>query len=518
MSCRHRLHLDMTFPQLVAGAAVDSGVKQRREAAVARRESVRELIGAVVGGRRIGPGGSWSERAAETMQACADGVDYIWDAVLPSEPDTGREGVAELLLRDRDRGGYIPVIVVNHKVTDPRSDPTNPDGAATTSDLYVWAPTIDPTRKVRVQPRDQMRLAHLYRMLQRHGLASPGLLGGAIGYGVDCILVHDVAVLLDEYDRRYGDRITVARGETETEPSQIPECRSCPWWPRCSAWLTERHDVSLVAIGSRAEVLRAEGVRTVDDLARWSGPAPEKWQHGVFEDAVLAARAWLVGAPLVRRVEHVTVPRADIEVDVDLESFQEHGAYLWGALLNDIAAGTSEYHPFVTWDPLPTLDEARSFAQFWAWLMRVRAAAIVQGKTFAAYCYSRAAEDKWLLDSARRFVGEPGVPTVEQIRGFIGSPEWVDIYQVVSDQFVCPNGKGLKKIAPVAGFGWRDAEAGGEASMAWYREAVGYEGEPDLTQRVRILEYNEDDVLATRALREWMSGPADVAVPFVDDL
>jgi predicted RecB family nuclease len=212
------------------------------------------------------------------------------------------------------------------------------------------------------------------------------------------------------------------------------------------------------------------------------------------------------------------VPRADIEVDEDLESFQEHGAYLWGALHNDVAAGTSKYHPFVTWDPLPTPDEARSFAEFWIWLMRVRAEAITQGKTFAAYCYSRAAEDKWLLDSARRFAGAPGVPTVEQIRRFIDSPEWVDIYQVVSDQFVCPNGKGLKKIAPVAGFGWRDAEASGEASMAWYREAVGYEGEPDSTQRTRILAYNEDDVLATKALREWMSGPADTAVPFVDDL
>ncbi|WP_068279842.1 TM0106 family RecB-like putative nuclease [Aldersonia kunmingensis] len=518
MSCRHRLHLDTTFPQLVAGATEDSGVKQRRDAAMAQRSSVRDLIGAVVGGRSISREGSWSTRSAATMQAFADGESHIWDAVLPSESDTGREGVAELLIRDHERGGYIPVIVVNHKVTDPRSDPTILEGAAITSDLYVWAPATDPLRKVRSQPRDQMRLAHIYRMLQRHGLASPALLGGAIGYGADCILVHDLGPLLDEYDRRYADRITVARGEIETEPSQVPECRSCPWWPRCQSWLAERHDVSLVAIGSRAEVLREEGVRTIDDLARWNGPAPEKWQHGPFEDTVLTARAWLAGASLVRRVEHVTVPRADIEVDVDLESFQEHGAYLWGALLNDVAAETSKYHPFVTWEPLPTHDEARSFAEFWTWLMRIRADAVKQGKTFAAYCYSRAAEDKWLLDSARRFAGAPGVPTVEQIRAFINSPEWVDIYQVVSDQFVCPNGKGLKKIAPVAGFGWRDAEAGGEASMAWYREAVGYEGEPDTTQRTRILAYNEDDVLATKALREWMSGPADTAVPFVDDL
>jgi predicted RecB family nuclease len=176
------------------------------------------------------------------------------------------------------------------------------------------------------------------------------------------------------------------------------------------------------------------------------------------------------------------------------------------------------YRPFVSWDPVPTLDEARSFAEFWMWLMAERAGAAAAGKTFAAYCYSRAAEDKWLLDSARRFAGVEGIPTVAEIREFIDSPQWVDIYQAVGENFVCPNGKGLKKIAPVAGFHWRDAEASGEASMSWYREAVGYDGDPDLTQRQRLLEYNEDDVIATKVLREWMSERALEEIPHESDL
>ena len=167
---------------------------------------------------------------------------------------------------------------------------------------------------------------------------------------------------------------------------------------------------------------------------------------------------------------------------------------------------------------MPTVDEGRSFAVFWNWLMDTRADAAARGKTFAAYCYSRQAEDKWLLDSARRFADVPGVPTEAQIREFIDSPQWVDVYQAVSDQFICPNGKGLKKIAPVAGFAWRDDEAGGEASMGWYREAVGYDAEPDPTQRERLLVYNEDDVLATKVLREWMSDRAEIEIPTVADL
>ncbi|KAA0025075.1 TM0106 family RecB-like putative nuclease [Antrihabitans cavernicola] len=514
-SCRHRLHLDLTHPLLIEGVGEDSGVRQRREAATAHRAAVRDTLTAVGDGWVvIDAGQSSRDRAEATLAAMAAGASRIWDAVLPSEPDTGRRGKSELLIRDDGRGGYIPVIVVNHKITDPRSEAA--EGGAVTSDLFTWDPHDDAMRKVRPQLRDQLRLVHIYRMLQRHGYASPGLVGGAIGFGFDCILVHDLSTVLDEYDRRFADRIAVARGQVQTLPSNIPECRSCPWWSRCSERLIDMRDVSVVAPGSRAEVLRGAGVSTIDQLAGWVGDAPEDWQHGEFGDAVVTAKAWLRGLPLVRRVPNVRVQRADVEVDVDMESYQEHGAYLWGTLLN--VDGTSEYRAFATWDPVPTFDEARSFAEFWGWLMQTRAQTVAAGKTFAAYCYSRAAEDKWLLDSARRFEGMPGIPTVEEILGFINGPEWVDIYQAVSDQFICPNGKGLKKVAPVAGFNWRDAEASGEASMSWYREAVGFEGEPDLGERTRLLEYNEDDVYATKVLREWMDARADAEIPFAGDL
>ncbi|MFD4429513.1 TM0106 family RecB-like putative nuclease [Nocardia sp. NPDC058497] len=545
IGCRHRLRLDAEHPEAIAEVREDPGVQQRREAATAHRTRVRdELVAAapadwVV----IDPHLRAGEKAAATMAAMEAGAPRIWGGLLPQEPDTGRRGGAEFLLRDDDRGGYIPIIVVNHKVTDPRR-PDPADFHPLTSDLFRWQPRRDKHVKLRPQPRDQQRLAHLYRMLQRHGMASPALVGGAIGLAFDRILVHDLTNVLADYDQRYGDRIAVVRGELPTQPSKVPECRQCPWWvrgtpaqrpagpeavaerdhagpsgaeqsytanPSCEGQLALMRDVSLVAPGSRAEVLRVHGVQTVDELAAWEGEEPDDWQHGPFSETVVTARAWIAGAPLVRRFDTVSVRRADVEVDVDLESYQEDGAYLWGTLLDGV------YRPFVTWDPLPTEDEGRSFGEFWTWLMRVRADAHAAGKTFAAYCYSRTAEDKWLYESARRFAGKPGVPTHEQVRAFVDSPEWVDMFQAVTDQFICPNGKGLKKIAPVAGFGWRDPEAGGEASMGWYRRAVGYDAAPDLSQRTRLFEYNEDDVRATQVLREWMTQRAVDEVPSLTD-
>src|SRR5699024_4520419 len=144
---------------------------------------------------------------------------------------------------------------------------------------------------------------------------------------------------------------------------------------------------------------------------------------------------------------------------------------LWGALVTDGGADTG-YRASVTWEPLPTADEARSFAEFWTWLMRLRDETVAGGRTFAAYCYSQNAENKWLLESARRFQGRPAVPPVAEVREFIESDHWVDIFEHVGAHFVSPRGRGLKVLARFAGFDWRDEEAGGEASMGWYRQAV----------------------------------------------
>jgi predicted RecB family nuclease len=283
--------------------------------------------------------------------------------------------------------------------------------------------------------------------------------------------------------------------------------------------------VSLVLRGEDAVALRHAGVRTVDELAALS-PADEPPVPLVsisFPDAVALARAWLADMTVVRRVREVSVPRADVEVDVDMESFGDAGAYLWGSLLSgpmadalDLPAG---YRAFVTWQRLPTPDEGRSFGEFWQWLTDVRARTLRAGLSFRAYCYNELAENRWLLASAERFAGVHGVPGRAEVQEFIDSESWIDLFRVVTESFLCARGKGLKTIAPVAGFHWRDPEAGGENSMRWYRDAVGFDGVPaELSQRRRLLDYNEDDVLATRALREWMSSPDMRKLPYLGDL
>lgn len=530
--CRRRVHLDHD-PAAVGlpRAELDIGVQQRIADAAGHRRAVADRLAAHFGPR-------WHElpddldtagREHATAELLAGGAELVWRPQLPPDPIGGRRGGIDLLVRTEH--GYRPVLIVRHKVTDPGS------GALTgpLTELDPSAAVLDRARKVRAQPRDQMRLAHVTQQLRAGGWARPGAaLGGVIGLEADVVVWHDLTLpawpggrsALAEYEARFADRLAVASaavtgGPPLARPSRITECRSCLWWPTCEGELRADRDVSLVVRGEDAVALRAAGVTTVDRLAGLDpdGRAPVPLVGMGFPDAVLLARAWQAGLSLVRRLPQVRVPRADVELDVDMESFGDAGAYLWGCWLSGDVGLPTGYRAFATWDPLPTLDEGRSFAEFWSFLLAVRARAAAQGKTFRAYCYNEQAENRWLLSSATRFAGRPGVPPVAAVRRFIRSSRWVDIFAVVSGQFLCARGKGLKTVAPVAGFHWRDPEAGGEASMRWYRDAVGLDGgTPDPAQRARLLVYNEDDVRATLALRRWMSSDEVHQVPYAGDL
>ncbi len=533
--CRRRVHLehDQAMRDVPRGAP-DPTAELRKADAAAHRRAVADRLAAHYGAAWFevptGPDLRASEREAITHGALAEGRAFIWAAQLPRDPDGGRRGTIDLLVRTE--AGYVPVLVVRHKVTDPGS------GARTSplTGLAEVGGSPDTARKIRPQPRDQLRLAHTRRLLQAAGYADERTaFAGVVGMDGDAVVWHDLEAptwpggrtALAEYDSRFADRVAVATAAATgapplAAPSRIVECRSCPWWPVCEAALLEARDVSLVVRGEDAGMLRAAGMTTVDELALAD---PDMDDMPVLvgmppADAVGLARAWLADLTLVRRTESVVVPRADVEVDVDMESFGDAGAYLWGVLLSGADIGVEHgYRAFATWEPLPTEDEGRSFAEFWSWLSEVRRAAAERGLSFRAYCYNELAENRWLLASVKRFGEQPGVPRRREVLRFIESDEWVDLFGSVREYFLCSQGKGLKTIAPVAGFKWRDPEAGGENSMRWYRDAVGMDGgAPDAAQRRRLLEYNEDDVRATAALRGWMTSPAVNDIPYVGDL
>jgi len=538
--CRRRIHLEHDpAADRSLRRPPEPGLQLRLADLAAHREVVHDRLASTI------------ELVEDWDPAGADRPAAVWAPRLASAT---RIATPDLLLRAPD-GGYLPVLVRGHRTLDPGT-------GAPCSDLDLalpglLAPVPSAARKARSHHADALALAHVYRTLGELGLASGDARGGIIGKGGPAadadwddgalILWHRLGPggavtgenattdqpatpALAEYDARFADRLAVARAAATgqpalAQPSRVAECRRCPWWPVCEPELQASRDVSLLVAGSDVDVLHDAGVVTYDDLAaldpRIAAALP---LTGIpAADARARALALIAGAPLVRRTARVDPRRADVELDVDMESYLDDGAYLWGTYLTT-AGDTAPppgfapgYRPFVTWLPLNSPTAAENFVAFWRYLTQLRQACSAAGRTFAAYCYSRKAEERWLYGTPQRFPHVAGMPTRSEVDRFCSSGQWVDLYAEIKRCFVVPGSLRLKKVAEVAGFGWRDPEPSGENSMAWYRIATSGDGSDARAHRSRILRYNEDDVRATLALRHWMTDRSH-EMPTVADL
>jgi predicted RecB family nuclease len=201
-------------------------------------------------------------------------------------------------------------------------------------------------------------------------------------------------------------------------------------------------------------------------------------------------------------MDEVTVPRADIEIDIDMENVNE-GVYLWGALINDRTRPDTdpEYIPFVSWEPINDEVELEVFLAMWTWLTTQRDQAKDNGLTMKAYVWHEPAENQHL----RRISGAANSRLEEQVETLINSDIWVDLKRVFEESWITGGSVGLKTIAPLAGFEWDVDDPGGGLSMVKYDEAIAADAPAADAAREWILDYNRGDVEATSAIRDWLT-------------
>ena len=491
-------------------------------------------------------------RVAETARAMDAGVLLVAGGRLPDDPDGGRRGAPDLLLRVG--GGYVPVLVKWHRGVSPsarRHVVVSPlDAPSERRDLAGAA-----ARSQRLD--DLLELAHHTRLLQacgRHGGAPVGAVLGTdeldLGAGADLALVwHDLdapgvttfsrsrgsarRTALERYDHEHGFRVQVARVAQrrhgladDPEPLVVPvaqaECPTCPYQQPCADELGP-HDPSLALPSGRLTVrewltLQALGVATTADLAAVDPDDPsdaELVEAYLLEnahdrtgalrrlrEAVERARMARDGVLLERLGDDpLQVPRADVEIDLDYESDTDGRVYLWGARVAsrptpDAPHGPATYHPFVSWERLDDEGERAVAQELVDWLRAQVARADAAGRTLEVHHWTGVEPDV-----LRRVLGAEAVADV--LRRF------VDLHDVVRRQFRGLHGLGLKAVAPHFGFGWRDDDAGGAQSQVWLQVARDPSDPACEPMRRRVLEYNEDDVEATAVVRAGLSRLAE---------
>ena len=205
----------------------------------------------------------------------------------------------------------------------------------------------------------------------------------------------------------------------------------------------------------------------------------------------------------------LSLSRGDIEVDVDMENAEI--VYLWGTYLTDrrdVATASvlvqPGYRPFHTFGGLDEFEEGRQFILLWNWMHELIDWGRKNGNSVRFYCYTNAEENR-MNEVATRHANLLGMPTLDQIQEFVTSEFWVDLKKTV-DKFVWPtDGLGLKKIAPLADFSWHSEDAGGDNSILWFEKAMNSADANERQEmRDRLLQYNEDDVVATLVVRDWL--------------
>ena len=475
VGCRYRLRQRIAHPEIppLPEAERRQPLIDAGRAAAFTLLPVRRAMG---DGRRkpfsrvdIDPAADVFAAEGHTRAALAKGATLITNGALTGTID-GVPVVAEIdILARLEDGTYLPVVISNHRVA--RSHPSAELEMIPTGRLGLGKPlTVGAKARHHTVDGYRVTLAHL-------------LLGGrADGRGAVIGQDRTRAYLCDP--SRYIEPLVGALlAPLPTEPKRLKQCATCRFWPLCEPRLVELDDISLLLPGGRGDVWRERGIDTVQQLIDEAPPEP-----------AALARAWRAGIPVLRRSDFTPAPRADVEVDVDMEAYLDQGAYLWGTF-----DGT-DYRAFATWDEVGGDAEEENFAAFWSWLMARRASAHAEGKTFRAYCYAAGGENHWLRSSAKRFASVDA----GDVAAFIASDEWVDVFAHVRRSLVGTDGLGLKVLGPVVGFEWEDDDVDGERSVALRRAArFG-----DQAARDMLLRYNEDDCRATRAVRDFLDAGA----------
>jgi len=543
LACVHRVALSrgaqgdlVTVPD---GAEM---IRRRRLADEHRRATIAELV-------RLHPDAAQPSTPEETAAAIADGSALILRPRLAVDRVGARSTTIQALARVGRRDAtftYAPVLVKNHEVVETAATRRTLEGSldvlAPAAAEYLDGVGVRPSATV---TRSGLALAHALRVLGAFGVADPHGRAALVDrqrrvWWLDLAGDDYPRFNLATYDTRYAERRTVLAAHDRWRAGQSPyptspywhrDCPECPYRDHCEEELEASDDVSLTRFTTFDQqlALREHGVTTRASLAALDPRRVRAARAAVpiaqaeldreeylartidtLDQLVYRARAHVTGTFLrIRSAEETGCPTADVEVDVDMESYDDV-TYLWGAHVTvregwtGVSAG---YHSFAQWDDLSARGEAELFARFWQWFSVLRDACEREGRSFAAYCFWAQAEDGAMNRAVETPV--PDGPTPEDLSTFRATrpAQWIDLHELCKRQVQTEGPLGLKLIAASTGFAWRDENPSGEASMLWYEVAVG--GGPDAAaSRQRILDYNEDDCRATRALREWLNGPA----------
>ena len=453
--CKHRVYLDSNGDPAERGE-VGSFVKLLWEMGLQTEKEFLETLGE----KNVEnlEGLSIEQAAVKTLELMQAGVPLIYQGALRHEDLSGRPDV--LLKRD-DAGSrfgefyYEPIDIKAGRGWEER------DG-----------------KKTRFKEHYAFQIL-FYRKLLRELQGYLPTTGRIINIDKE-FEEFDPADFTIGFEAAFAEVRNLVCGQETSEPVLGSSCGLCQWYLRCRKWAEDRQDPTLLFfVGKNKFQLKEKGFSTVRDIARMDIAAMLKPANKIprmgkatLERMKQRAEVVLSGRPLI--LPGYSFPRYSLEVYFDIEDdpTRDH-TYLFGLVeVRDGDAGQYKY--FLAEQPD---GEEQTVRTFWDYLAKLEETVI--------YVYSHK-ERSSLKKLMEKYDLDPDV--FDKYLGY----EY-DMYQdlVVKHSDWPTYSYGLKRIASLAGFSWRDEDPGGANSIAWYNDYLKDPSNQAILQR--ILDYNEDD-------------------------
>jgi len=305
----------------------------------------------------------------------------------------------------------------------------------------------------------------------------------------------------DFYVRTLEDVRAVLLKNTPTAPALGSLCTLCHWYSTCKARCIASDDVSLIPeLGASKKKALEDSIHSFRELAEFDREdfqelKKEKKFPGIglkmFDR--FALRADLLSRKDAQPIitHPFTLPEKPIELFFDIEADPTRDLiYLHGIVERRVATNEERFLAFTAEDVSPEA-EKKAWSEFWNYIRSLTP------NDFSVYYYS-----KYEVTQYKKLREKyPDVVTEEELENFFQKDKAIDLYYDIIKKYTeWPTyNHSIKTLAVYCGFTWRDPHPSGAASIQWFNEWVE---DRDPKKLQRILDYNEDDCIATRVLKD----------------
>ena len=264
-----------------------------------------------------------------------------------------------------------------------------------------------------------------------------------------------------------------------------------PWSNHCNDTAIQNRDISLITgIGPamRTEMINT-GFDTIQDIASSSINELQRIK-GVGKkksiDYLESARAINTGKH-IRKTGTVNLPKRSTEIFLDMEGLNGMFSdppidYLIGALVR--TNNTETYHSFIAED----MREDEMLGSFLSFMRGQNDYAVYHWHNYERI-HLRSMLDRHGMNAGN----------------LLDTDIMLDLYKIATDAFAFPTyGNGIKDISKWLGFNWRHDNVGATSSMELYQMYVN-DPKTNWECMQMIRDYNEDDCIATRVVKDWIT-------------